>query len=133
MKIKKEIIYRATGRRKTSVAQVVLTSGKGNITINDKPALIFFPYATLIQELEQPLLETDMKEIFDINVKVNGGGFSGQAGATRLGIARALLKFSPDYRMKLRQKGLITRDSRIKERDKYGLNGPRAGKQYSKR
>jgi small subunit ribosomal protein S9 len=133
MKIKKEIIYRGTGRRKKSVAQVVLASGKGNITINSKPALIFFPYATLIQELEQPLLVMDMKENFDINVKVNGGGFRGQAGATRLGIARALLEYSPDYRMKLKQKGLITRDSRTKERDKYGLRGARAKRQFSKR
>ncbi|WP_342224260.1 30S ribosomal protein S9 [Spiroplasma endosymbiont of Asaphidion curtum] len=131
--MKKEIIYRGTGRRKKSVAQVLLTPGKGNITINNRPALTFFPYATLVQELEQPLLVTDMKEYFDVNVKVNGGGFSGQAGATRLGIAKALLESSLDYRLKLRPKGLLTRDARIKERDKYGLKGPRAGKQFSKR
>ncbi|WP_339024039.1 30S ribosomal protein S9 [Spiroplasma endosymbiont of Agriotes lineatus] len=131
--MKKEIIYQGTGRRKKSVAQVLLTPGKGNITINNKPALTFFPYATLVQELEQPLVATDMKEYFDVNVKVNGGGFSGQAGATRLGIARALLESSADYRLKLRPKGLLTRDARIKERDKYGLKGPRAGNQFSKR
>ncbi|AGM26555.1 30S ribosomal protein S9 [Spiroplasma syrphidicola EA-1] len=130
---KQEVIYRGTGRRKTSVAQVVLTPGKGNIVVNGKPALEFFPYATLVQDLEQPLQITGVREEFDITVKVAGGGFTGQAGATRLGIARALVEASQDYKVLLRHAGMLTRDSRIKERKKYGLRGARRAPQYSKR
>ncbi|WP_368486486.1 30S ribosomal protein S9 [Spiroplasma sp. DGKH1] len=130
---KQEVIYRGTGRRKSSIAQVVLTPGKGNVIVNGKPALEFFPYATLVQDLEQPLEITGVKSDFDINVKVSGGGFTGQAGATRLGIARALVEASQDYKTLLRHAGMLTRDARIKERKKYGLRGARRAPQYSKR
>lgn len=128
-----KVIYRGTGRRKTSVAQVILTPGTGQIIVNDKPALEFFPYATLVQDLTQPLVATGTEKDFDINVAVDGGGFTGQAGATRLAIARALLEASEDYRKQLRAVGLLTRDARIKERKKYGLRGARRAPQYSKR
>ncbi|PPE06118.1 30S ribosomal protein S9 [Williamsoniiplasma lucivorax] len=128
-----KVIYRGTGRRKTSVAQVILTPGKGNIMVNDQPALEFFPYATLVQDMEQALVATGTQKDFDITVKVKGGGFTGQAGAARLGIARALLEASEDYRKQLRAAGLLTRDARIKERKKYGLRGARRAPQYSKR
>lgn len=130
---KQEVIYRGTGRRKSSIAQVVLTPGKGNVVVNGKPALEFFPYATLVQDLEQPLEITGVKSEFDIRVKVAGGGFTGQAGATRLGIARALVEASQDYKTLLRHAGMLTRDARIKERKKYGLHGARRAQQYSKR
>ncbi|WP_425378441.1 30S ribosomal protein S9 [Spiroplasma endosymbiont of Polydrusus pterygomalis] len=130
---KQEVIYRGTGRRKSSIAQVVLTPGKGNVVVNGKPALEFFPYATLVQDLEQPLDITGSKSEFDIRVKVFGGGFTGQAGATRLGIARALVEASQDYKTLLRHAGMLTRDARIKERKKYGLHGARRAPQYSKR
>lgn len=128
-----KVIYRGTGRRKSSVAQVILTPGKGSIMVNEKPALEFFPYATLVQDLEQPLVATGTQKDFDINIVVKGGGFSGQAGAARLGIARALLEASEDYRKALRAIGMLTRDARIKERKKYGLRGARRAPQYSKR
>ncbi|WP_031542149.1 30S ribosomal protein S9 [Mesoplasma photuris] len=128
-----KVIYRGTGRRKTSTAQVILTPGTGNIIVNGEPALEFFPYATLVQELEQALVATGTKSDFDITVTVKGGGFTGQAGATRLGIARALLVASEDYRKTLRAAGLLTRDARIKERKKYGLRGARRAPQFSKR
>ncbi|WP_026389211.1 30S ribosomal protein S9 [[Acholeplasma] multilocale] len=128
-----KVIYRGTGRRKSSVAQVILTPGKGSITVNGQAALEFFPYATLVQDLEQPLEATGTKTDFDITVTVKGGGFTGQAGATRLGIARALLEASEDYRKSLRAAGLLTRDARIKERKKYGLRGARRAPQFSKR
>jgi len=128
-----KVIYRGTGRRKSSIAQVILTPGKGTVTVNGVPALEFFPYATLVQDLEQPLVATGTQKDFDITVKVIGGGFTGQAGATRLGIARALLEASEDYRKALRNEGLLTRDARIKERKKYGLRGARRAPQFSKR
>ncbi|AJM72110.1 30S ribosomal protein S9 [Vibrio harveyi] len=128
-----KVIYRGTGRRKSSIAQVILTPGTGNVIVNGKPALEFFPYATLVQDLEQPLVATGTLKDFDITVKVIGGGFTGQAGATRLGIARALLQASEDYRKALRNEGLLTRDARIKERKKYGLRGARRAPQFSKR
>lgn len=129
----KKVIYRGTGRRKTSVAQVILTPGEGKITVNGQPALDFFPYATLVQDLKQPLEATGTTHDFDVTVNVKGGGFTGQAGAARLGIARALLEASEDYRKILRNVGLLTRDARIKERKKYGLRGARRAPQYSKR
>lgn len=128
-----KVIYRGTGRRKSSIAQVILTPGTGNVIVNGKPALEFFPYATLVQDLEQPLVAIGTLKDFDITVKVIGGGFTGQAGATRLGIARALLQASEDYRKALRNEGLLTRDARIKERKKYGLRGARRAPQFSKR
>lgn len=129
----KEVIYRATGRRKSSVAQVILKPGTGLVTVNGKDALNFFPYKTLVQDLEQPLDLTETKKSFNVAIKVSGGGFTGQAGAARLGISRALLEVSEDHRSVLRQAGLLTRDSRIKERKKYGLKGARKAPQFSKR
>lgn len=129
----KEVIYRGTGRRKSSVAQVILKPGVGLVTVNGKDALSFFPYKTLVQDLEQPLDLTETKKSFNVNIKVSGGGFTGQAGAARLGISRALLDVSEDHRSVLRQAGLLTSDSRIKERKKYGLKGARKRPQFSKR
>lgn len=129
----KKVIYRGTGRRKTSVAQVVLTPGKGEIKVNGQLALDFFPYATLVKDLKQPLTATSTVNDFDVNIVVKGGGFTGQAGAARLGIARALLEASEDYRKALRDIGMLTRDARIKERKKYGLRGARRAPQFSKR
>ncbi|ATZ18556.1 30S ribosomal protein S9 [Williamsoniiplasma somnilux] len=128
-----KVIYRGTGRRKTSVAQVILTPGTGSIIVNGVAALEFFPYPTLVQDMEQPLVATSTSKDFDITVVVKGGGFTGQAGAARLGIARALIEASEDYRKQLRAHGLLTRDARIKERKKYGLRGARRAPQYSKR
>ena len=133
MSNKSEVMYQSVGRRKTAIAQVILTPGKGSIIINGKKASDFFPYKTLVQDLSQPLVVTDSSDKFDVLVKVTGGGFNGQAGATRLGIARSLLKVSNDFKAILRQAGLLTRDSRIKERKKYGLKGARKAPQYSKR
>ncbi|QGS52336.1 30S ribosomal protein S9 [Spiroplasma tabanidicola] len=132
--IKKDsVMYRGTGRRKSSIAQVILAPGKGGIIVNGKPALEFFPYPTLVQDMEQPLEATGTKEDFSIKITVKGGGFTGQAGAARLGIARALLEASKDYKTDLRGKGLLTRDARVKERKKYGLYGARRSPQFSKR
>lgn len=131
--MKKEVFYRGTGRRKTAIAQVVLMPGKGNITINGQDPIAFFPYPTLVQDMEQPLVATETKNNFDVTIKVCGGGFSGQAGAARLAIARALLVSSQDYKIILRQKSLVTRDARIKERKKYGLKAARKAPQFSKR
>lgn len=130
---KREVMYRGTGRRKRSVAQVILTPGKGKVTVNGQEALEFFPYATLVQDLEQPLQITGTKEKYDVIVKVIGGGYAGQAGATRLGVARALVEISTDFKTLLRHAGMLTRDARIKERKKYGLRGARGAPQYSKR
>ncbi len=128
-----EIIYQGIGRRKSSVAQVVLIPGNGKIIVNNLKALEFFPYATLVQDLKQPLDVTETLDKFDIKVKVKGGGFTGQAGATRLAIARALLKVSIEFKSALKHAGLLTCDSRVKERKKYGLKAARKAPQYSKR
>lgn len=133
-------IYIGTGRRKSSVAQVKMTSGKGKITVNGKDVREFFPYETNVMDLKQPLVATNNEETFDIEVKVNGGGFSGQAGAIRLGITRALLEYDKanegnedSYRTTLKRAGFVTRDSRSKERKKPGLKAARRAPQFSKR
>ena len=128
-----KIIYKATGRRKESVAQVKMIPGTGQIFVNQQPALDFFPYATLVQDLTQGLDITGTRNEFDISIKVLGGGFAGQAGACRLAICRSLLKVSPDYRSQLKAASLLTRDARIKERKKYGLKKARRAPQFSKR
>ncbi len=133
MNSKNKVIYHGLGRRKTSVSQVTLTPGTGKIIVNNKDVYSFFPYKTLVQDLSQPLKATDSLEKWDVIVKVSGGGFTGQSGATRLGISRALLTVSEDFRSILRQSELLTRDARIKERKKYGLKGARKAPQYSKR
>jgi len=125
--------FKATGRRKRSVAQVVMTYGKGNITVNGKDVHEYMPYETLVMDLKQPLVLTNNEESFDISVKVNGGGFNGQTGAIRLGIARALMLVDSGNRSILKENGMITRDSRVKERKKYGLKKARRAPQFSKR
>lgn len=133
--------WNATGRRKRSSAQVILTSGTGNITVNGEDVNDYMPYATLVMDLKQPLVMTDNENRFDITVTVKGGGFSGQTGAIRLGITRALMLFDAKtdqsredaYRRILKSSGLVTRDPRIKERKKYGLKKARRAPQFSKR
>lgn len=127
-------VYIATGRRKRSVARVTMKSGKGVITVNGVDVNEYMPYDTLVMDLKQPLVLTGTTDSFDIDVDVNGGGFSGQTGAIRLGIARALLEVNSEaYRPTLKGAGMITRDARIKERKKYGLKKARRAPQFSKR
>lgn len=133
--------WKATGRRKQSSAQVILTSGTGNITVNGVDVNEYMPYQTLVMDLKQPLVLTNNENRFDITVTVKGGGFSGQTGAIRLGIARALMNFDANtdqsrddsYRKVLKANGMITRDPRVKERKKYGLKKARRAPQFSKR
>ncbi len=128
----KESFY-ATGRRKTSIARTWLTSGKGDITINDQPADQYFKLENARTILQQPLDLTNTINSYDINVRVTGGGTSGQAGAIRHGIARALVLANADFRQPLKKAGFIKRDPRVKERKKYGQRGARARFQFSKR
>ena len=132
--------YTGTGRRKSSVAQVKMVPGTGKITVNGRDVRDFFPYETNVMDLKQPLVATSTDETFDIEVKVNGGGFTGQTGAIRLGITRALLKYDEatvgnegSFRSILKKAGFITRDSRSKERKKPGLKAARRAPQFSKR
>ena len=137
----KENTYYGTGRRKTSVARVTLTPGSGKITINGHDVDEYFTNKILILDLCQPLDVTKTREMFDIEIKVKGGGLSGQAGAARLGIARALLDYDKDtdpssensFRKVLKTNGFITRDARKKERKKPGLKKARRAPQFSKR
>ncbi len=130
-----------TGRRKSSVARVRMTSGKGKITINGRDVNEYLPFKTLVMDLTQPLEATKTADKFDIDVIVNGGGFSGQTGAIRLGITRALLEYDKNtdpnseasFRKILKQAGFVTRDARVKERKKYGLKKARRAPQFSKR
>ncbi len=128
-----EIVYQATGRRKTSVARVILKPGAGEIIVNKKPIEQYFPRETLQMIVRQPLELVGMHNKFDIRVNVKGGGLSGQAGAVRHAISRALLLVDSDMRPKLKKEGLLTRDPRMKERKKYGQKGARKRFQYSKR
>lgn len=125
--------YTGTGRRKTAVARVYLRPGDGDIIINRRPLDEYFDRATLRMVLRQPLELTELDGKFDILVNVFGGGKTGQAGATRHGISRALLKYDPTLRPTLKSAGLLTRDARVKERKKYGQRGARARFQFSKR
>ena len=132
--------YCGTGRRKASVARVTLVPGSGNITVNGRDVREFFPYETNVMDLMQPLAATNNEKTFDITVKVNGGGFTGQTGAIRLGITRALLEYDKEneenedsYRKILKRAGFVTRDARVKERKKPGLKGARRAPQFSKR
>ncbi|CVH78294.1 30S ribosomal protein S9 [Clostridiales bacterium CHKCI006] len=125
--------YRGTGRRKSSVARVILTPGTGNFVVNGKVANEYFPSEVLMMMINQPLELTSTKGKFDVKVNVKGGGFSGQAGAVRHGVARALLEAGDDYRPVLKAAGLLTRDARVKERKKYGLKAARRAPQFSKR
>lgn len=129
----KVLSYDAIGRRKEAVARVRMVSGDGKIIVNKKPVLEFFKRETLNMIIEQPLELTDTIGRYDVIANVKGGGLSGQAGAVRLGIARALLKIDTEYRPKLKAAGLLTRDPRMKERKKYGQPGARKRFQFSKR
>ena len=127
-------IYIGTGRRKSSVARVVIMSpGKGNIVINGVKIENYIPRDSLITMIKQPLVATEQETEYDINVNVNGGGLTGQSGAIRLGLSRALLNVNPDNRTKLKSNGLLTRDSRKVERKKPGQPGARKKFQFSKR
>jgi len=132
-KKKSAVTYIGTGRRKQSVARVFITPGTGTITVNGRTLEEYLPQATLRMVVNSPLVLTETKEQFDIKINVAGGGYTGQAGAMRHGIARALLEASEDYRPVLKKAGFLTRDSREKERKKYGLKGARRAPQYSKR
>ena len=132
-KKKQTVTYIGTGRRKSSVARCFVSPGTGNITVNGKTLDEYLPYETLRMIVRQPLVLTETLEQFDIMVNVNGGGYNGQAGAIRHGISRALLKASADYRPRLKEAGFLTRDSRMKERKKYGLKAARRAPQFSKR
>lgn len=125
--------YAGTGRRKDSVARVRLVPGNGTITVNNKDVDQYIPYPNLVKDLKQPLTLTETDGQYDVVVNVNGGGFSGQAGAIRHGIARALLEVDPDFRGPLKKAGFLTRDPRMKERKKPGLKKARKASQFSKR
>jgi small subunit ribosomal protein S9 len=125
--------YRGTGRRKSSVARVYLRPGSGEITVNGRTFDEYFPNKVLKMVIKQPLALTETTDKFDIGVTVEGGGPAGQAGAIRHGITRALMIFNAELRPRLKKEGLVTRDSRMKERKKYGQKGARARFQFSKR
>ncbi len=126
-------MIQATGRRKRSVARVRMTSGSGKIVVNDRDINEYLPFETLVMDVMQPLTITENASNFDFFINVHGGGFTGQAGAIRLGIARALIEENPDLRAALKSAGMLTRDARIKERKKYGLKKARRAPQFSKR
>ena len=125
--------YYGTGRRKTSTARVFLRPGTGAVTINHRAFDAFFPTEALRTQIKKPLVLTETVEKFDILATVAGGGVSGQAGAVRLGIARALVEYIAEFRKPLKTEGLLTRDARAKERKKYGMAGARKRFQFSKR
>ena len=128
-----KVQYMGTGRRKTSVARVRLVPGSGNVTINNREIDNYFGLETLITTVNQPLVLTNTKNSYDVLVNVHGGGLSGQAGAIRHGISRALLKADETLRGDLKKAGFLTRDPRMKERKKYGLKAARKAPQFSKR
>ena len=128
-----KVKYYGTGRRKSSVARVYLVPGKGNITINKRDIDEYFGLETLKVIVRQPLVLTETLGKFDLIVNVKGGGFTGQAGAIRHGISRALLQADLEYRPTLKKAGFLTRDPRMKERKKYGLKAARRAPQFSKR
>ena len=129
---KEKAKYYGTGRRKSSIARVYVFAGKGNITVNGRDVNEYMPYATLVQNLKQPLTLLGAESKFDVSCNVCGGGFTGQAEAIRLGLARALLEAGED-RKTLKVAGMLTRNARSKERKKYGLKGARRAPQFSKR
>ena len=128
-----KVQYLGTGRRKQSVARVRLVPGNGKVTINDREIEKFFSLETLIMIVNQPLMLTATKDKFDVLVNVHGGGFTGQAGAIRHGITRALIKSDETLKGELKKAGFVTRDPRMKERKKYGLKKARKASQFSKR
>ncbi|QGH32751.1 30S ribosomal protein S9 [Gracilibacillus salitolerans] len=128
-----QVQYYGTGRRKTSTARVRLVPGTGRIVVNSRDAEDYFPYETLRTIIKQPLASTETEGSYDVLVNVDGGGYTGQAGAIRHGVARALLEADPEYRTTLKRAGFLTRDARAKERKKYGLKKARRAPQFSKR
>ena len=128
-----QVQYYGTGRRKSSVARVRLVPGEGRIVVNNREIKDYIPSAALIEDIKQPLNLTETVGNYDVLVNVSGGGTTGQAGAIRHGISRALLEADPEYRPTLKRAGLLTRDPRMKERKKYGLKGARRAPQFSKR
>jgi small subunit ribosomal protein S9 len=128
-----EIQYYATGRRKTSVARVVMTPGTGQITVNEKPADVYFPRETLRMVIRQPIELAGITGKYNVDATVTGGGLTGQAGALRHGIARAIVDMNNDLRVRLKKEGFLMRDPREKERKKYGQKGARKRFQFSKR
>jgi len=130
---KSKIQYLGTGRRKNAIARVRLLTGSGNIVINNKTLDEYFGVDTLKYIVKQPLVLTNTLDKVDVIVNVHGGGFTGQAGAIRHGISRALLEINNDYRTSLKSAGFLTRDPRMKERKKYGLKKARKAPQFSKR
>ncbi|MBW1759743.1 MAG: 30S ribosomal protein S9 [Deltaproteobacteria bacterium] len=131
--MEKENVFYATGKRKSAIARTWLTPGKGEILVNDRPVDEYFKVGSAKTKATQALALTNTLESFDIKVRVLGGGITGQAGAIRHGITKALLLFNPDFRQILKRAGFVTRDSRVKERKKYGQKGARARFQFSKR
>lgn len=127
------IQYYGTGKRKYAVARIYLRPGKGNISVNKRAINDYFPTEILRMMVRQPLLLTDTENKFDIHINVCGGGISGQAGAVRHGISKALVDYNRELRQRLKKNGFLTRDSRVKERKKYGQRGARARYQFSKR
>ncbi|SHJ70218.1 SSU ribosomal protein S9P [Desulfatibacillum alkenivorans DSM 16219] len=128
-----ENIFYATGKRKSAIARAWIRPGSGNITVNNKPIDKYFTVESAIKRTLQALTLTNLQDSVDVNVTVKGGGFTGQAGAIRHGITKALLEYQPDLRGVLKKAGYITRDPRVKERKKYGQKGARARFQFSKR
>ncbi|MTT32733.1 30S ribosomal protein S9 [Terrilactibacillus sp. BCM23-1] len=128
-----QVQYYGTGRRKNSVARVRLVPGDGNIVVNGQSINDYFDLETLRMIIRQPLVATETEGRYDVLINVKGGGFTGQAGAARHGVARALLEADPEYRSTLKRAGFLTRDPRMKERKKYGLKGARRAPQFSKR
>ena len=130
--IEKNVFY-ATGKRKSAIARTWLKSGSGNIVVNNRPLNDYFKVETAKTILQQPLVLTNTIGTYDVHIKVIGGGINGQAGAIRHGITRALILADPELRLTLKRAGFIRRDSRVKERKKYGQKGARARYQFSKR
>ena len=131
--MEKENIYYATGKRKNAIAKTWMKPGKGEIIINDRPVDEYFSVESAKMKLIQPLVLTNNLESYDVKVRVLGGGYSGQAGAIRHGITKALMLIDPDLRATLKKAGFVKRDPRVKERKKYGQKGARARFQFSKR
>jgi len=129
----KDNLYYATGKRKNSIARTWLKPGNGEFTVNDRPMDDYFKIESVKTIVKQPLVLTNTLGSFDIKTMVAGGGFSGQAGAIRHGITRALISANPDLRQSLKKAGFVRRDARVKERKKYGQKGARARFQFSKR
>jgi small subunit ribosomal protein S9 len=131
--MEKENVYYATGKRKTAIARTWITPGNGEITINGSPMDDYFKVEVVKTIIKQPLVLTNTLESFDVKARVTGGGFSGQAGAIRHGITKALILANPELRKALKRAGFVRRDARVKERKKYGQKGARARFQFSKR